>query len=145
LEKFLSCNPALAFRISVWECVSLLLKLSYYAGISYAWDFLRFYKEDYQLRNFAGNLLFLKDEYVKSSGAEPQFISEQILSITKALVMKNGVRKMTLPGRHNEILERIVSDERFRLKKDVIKVLDIPSSLGIAQFLTDITGLSPMF
>ena len=85
-----------AFRMNVQRMpLSCLSKLSYYIGVSYAWDFLRFYRVDYQLRNFAGNLPYLKSQYVKSTGTERQLISDQILSITKALVMKNGVRKMT--------------------------------------------------
>jgi hypothetical protein len=108
-------------------------RVSRATGILYVWEYLRYYKRIHQLHHFAGNIPLIKEEYRKSTRQDQLVLAEQFRSIIKFLVMRNGVTKITLAGRHNKILETVLRDDRFRVKQPAVKVLDVPSSVGLSS------------
>jgi len=85
------------------------------------------------LSNFAGNLLLIKEEYLRSSGNERKLFSEQFDAIIDNLVMKNGVKKTTYSKRSNSIVSVVLNEKKCRIEKDKLKVLDMPSSVGTSS------------
>lgn len=108
-------------------------------GIPYLASYAAKYQHSHGLKNFAGNLPLVKRAYLESAGREKETWLEQFHDIIDNLVMRNGVTKTTYSMRQAKILLRVLSDERCRVKKEAIRVLDIPSSVGTASI--DIYGL----
>ena len=115
---------------------AILYQVKNHEWMRFAWNYLRSYDDVYNVRNFAGHMASIKDEYERSTDANRELLSERLTKILTGLVMKNGITKRTLPKRNNEIIERVLYDERFRISKDVVKVLDIPSSVGMSSLDT---------
>ncbi len=101
-------------------------------GVPYVLSYIASYDETHQLSNFAGNLVALSAAYVSSSADQRQKLAKQFDRIMNALVMKNGVKKTTHQMRQNRILTDVLADANCRLHKSTIKVLEVPSSTGIA-------------
>lgn len=102
-------------------------------GIPYLVGYATKYKRSHDVNNYAGNLLPAKQAYHKSTGAEKESYLAQFHAIIDNLVMTNGVTKTTYSMRQAHILSRVLGDERCRIKKNVIRVLDVPSSIGTAS------------
>ena len=102
-------------------------------GIPYVISYVAKYKGTHCLDNFAGNLPSVKEEYLQSTGRRRQLLSERFDAIIDNLVMKNGVKKTTYAMRQNRILTNVLNEEKSRLDKNAIRVLDIPSSIGTAS------------
>jgi hypothetical protein len=81
--------------------------------------------------NFAGNLLGLVDQYKSATEERRSALTRQFLGIANQLVLENGVRKTTYAERQTAILAALLGDMRFRLQMEQIRVLDIPSSIGL--------------
>lgn len=103
-----------------------------WTGLPYSLAYLASYDDRHAVRNFAGNLDFVKAEYLRSSGDQKEHLAQQLDAILENLVMRNGVRKTTYSMRHKRTLATFLADERCRLQKPAIRVLDVPSSTGIA-------------
>jgi hypothetical protein len=118
------------FPVSIRERIYLILKPT---GIPYFMSYMVKYNKAHNLSNFAGDLLFVKEEYLRSTGYKKKLLSDQFDEIIDNLVMKNGVKKTTYSMRQNSILSRVLSEKRCRIKKYNVKVLDVPSSVGTAS------------
>jgi SAM-dependent methyltransferase len=105
-------------------------------GIPYVISFMARYAERQQLANFAGNLIPVGERYLNSTAETQSMLSRRFDAIMDSLVMRNGVRKTTYATRYNDVLARVLSDVRCALKRDTIRVLDIPCSTGIASLQT---------
>lgn len=104
-----------------------------WTGVPYLVSFLTGYGSMHAAANFAGNLPELKAAYRRSSGKERDRLGRRINAVANALVLPNGVRRTTYPDRHNDILATILDDERCRIDKSAVRVLDIPSANGVAS------------
>jgi hypothetical protein len=102
-------------------------------GIPYFVSYVAKYKEAYQLSNFAGNIMLIKEEYQSSAENRRKNLLDQYDAILDNLVMKNGVKKTTYPRRQGNSLSKIFDNNNFRIEKDTIDVLDVPSSTGAAS------------
>jgi hypothetical protein len=102
-------------------------------GIPYCASYLAKYREVHDVRTFCGDLPSVKDAYTKSTGQEKTQLAGRFDKIIDSLVMRNGVKKTTYSGRQARILAALLEDERLRCEKDVIRVLDVPSSAGTAS------------
>jgi SAM-dependent methyltransferase len=91
------------------------------------------YKRNHCLDNFAGNLLCVKEEYLRSTEPGRRALSDRFHAIIDNLVMQNGVKKTTYSMRQNSILSAVLSEKKCRIEKDHLKVLDVPSSTGTAS------------
>lgn len=116
--------------IPVQERIYVALRAT---GIAYSLSYVASYGEVHQMSNFSGNLLFVKGGYLESVGRRKQWLSNQFDAIIDGLILKNGVKKTTYAMRQSSILSELLSDKAFRLEKDEIKVLDIPSSAGASS------------
>ena len=101
-------------------------------GLAYCLSYFADFQKAHDARNFAGNVLGLHDKYQRGDINQKEELSRQFATIVDYLVLKNGVRKTTDSGRQNVILAALFSDNKFRLRSGTIKVLDLPSSIGIA-------------
>ena len=116
--------------VSIQEKIYLALKPT---GIPYFMSYMAKYKEAHHSSHFAGNLLAVKEEYLRSSGNKKKLLSDQFDAIIDSLVMKNGVKKTTYSMRQNNILSNMLNEKRCRVEKDQVRVLDVPSSIGTAS------------
>jgi len=118
------------FPVSVQERVYPSLKST---GIPYFLSYIAGYEKNHRLSNFAGNLLHVKEEYLRRSGNERKVLSDQFNAIVDGLVLKNGVKKTTYSMRHRRILSEVLGEKKFRIKKEELRVLDVPSSVGTSS------------
>jgi len=102
-----------------------------WTGVPYFLNYIASYDARHQLSNFAGNLVALHAAQVGSSTEQRQTLAQQFEEITESLIMKNGVKKSTHPMRQHSILTKVLADPRCRPDKPAIKVLEIPSSIGM--------------
>lgn len=102
-----------------------------WTGVPYFLNYIASYDARHQLGNFAGNLVALHAAQVGSSTEQRQKLAQQFEDITESLIMKNGVKKSTHPMRQHSILTKVLADPRCRPDKPAIKVLEIPSSIGM--------------
>ena len=116
--------------MAVQESIYRALKST---DIPYLIQYVAAYKKNHCLDNFAGNLPFVKEEYLRSTGPGRRALSDQFNAIIDNLVMQNGVKKTTYSMRQNGILSAVLSEKRCRIEKDRLKVLDVPSSSGTAS------------
>lgn len=112
---------------------SVLFQILQPFGISYIASYLFKYSSAHRSANFCGNLLQIKDEYKHADTNRRSELTKQFESIVNSLVLKNGVRKTTYPNRHNAAITSICSNEKLKLGKGSISVLDIPSSVGLSS------------
>jgi hypothetical protein len=91
------------------------------------------YHRVHAAENFAGNLLRIEAEYLQSPELRRDVLDRQCDAIADALVMKNGVKKTTYQGRLCSTLAKFLGDDRCALRKPSIRVLDVPSSMGLAS------------
>ena len=103
-----------------------------WTGLPYVVSFAAGYAATQSGANFAGNLPDLKVAYRRSSGRDRERLAGRINDLANALVLPNGVRRTTYPARTKGTLSAILADERCRLDRQKIRVLDIPSANGIA-------------
>lgn len=108
-------------------------------GVPYALSYIAGYDERHALSNFAGNLVALNAAYVNSTADQREKLAQQFDRIMDTLVMQNGVTKKTFPMRQNPILTKVLADAHCRPHKGAIKVLDVPSSTGIAALDSFVT------
>jgi len=101
--------------------------------IPYFLHYVASYKKNHCSNNFAGNLLFVKEQYLRNAGNDRQKLSDHFNTIIDNLVMPNGVKKTTYPMRQDRILSSILEDKSCGIAKEHLKVLDIPSSAGTAS------------
>lgn len=102
-------------------------------GIPHFMNYVTHYKRVHDLSNFAGNLMLIRNEYPRSTEDRKKVLSEQFHAIIDNLVMKNGVKKTTYSMRQNGILSGVMGEDKCRIAKDRIRVLDVPSSSGTAS------------
>ena len=115
-----------------------------WTGLPYVLNYLAGYDATHQLGNFAGNLVALNTAYISGSPDQREKLARQFKGIVDALVMKNGVKKSTHPMRQNRILTNVLSDANCRLPTSAIRVLEVPSSTGIAA-LDNVATLSQYY
>lgn len=101
-------------------------------GLPYCLSYLANSRTAHRAENFAGNLLGMNERYWAADAPGRAALSRQVLEIADHLILPNGVRKTTFAERHNTILDTILRDERFRLTRERVRVLDVPSSIGLA-------------
>jgi hypothetical protein len=102
-------------------------------GLPYILGFLTRYSEDHRSANFSGNWPALSEEYRRSDLRDRESLSRRFAAIANSLVLPNGVVKTTYVGRHDAILQSWLDDRRFAIEKDHIRVLEVPSSIGVAS------------
>ena len=102
-------------------------------GISYVVSFFLKYRSKHRLENFAGNLARMKEQYSEADENNKEIITGNFERIINSLVLANGVGKTTYKGRHIDILRKIVASDDFIIPNNSIRVLDIPSSVGISS------------
>jgi hypothetical protein len=102
-------------------------------GLPYVLGYLWRYRRAHDLANFAGELPSLSRQYRCSSPAERCAPAERFDAIMDQLTMVNGVRKTTYSGRLENVLGKILGDERLRIEAEHLSVLDIPASTGLAS------------
>jgi len=118
------------FLISIKERIRRALQST---DIPYFIHYVAAYRTSHCLNNFAGNLAFVKEQYVRTAENDRQKLSDQFNAIIHNLVMPNGVKKTTYSMRQGSILSAIFGEMSCRIPKEHIKVLDIPSSAGTAS------------
>jgi len=101
-------------------------------GLPYCLSYLADFKELHNAAYFAGNLLWITEAYARSSGADREALTRAFLGIADHLVLTNGVRKTTYAQRQQAALATLLGSPEFRIPSETIRVLDIPSSIGIA-------------
>lgn len=100
-------------------------------GLPYVASFLFRYAERHRLANFAGSLEQLQADYADASDHERAQLSRRFDSILDAMVMPNAVTKTTYANRLAPSISRALA--AVRLPSSEIRVLDVPSSTGIAS------------
>jgi len=100
-------------------------------GVPYAASYLSHYVEKHRLANFAGTLKELKVGYSDGSAEARVQLARQFDSIVDALVMPNAVTKTSYANRLAHSLATVLS--AVGLPSAEIRVLDVPSSTGIAS------------
>ena len=105
-------------------------------GLPYALKYATAFYSNHHHTNFAGNLLTLKEEYWQSTKASQELLSQRFIEIVDNLVLKNGVTKTTHFGRQKAILSSIFGGGKPMFESEAIRVLDVPSSIGIASLDT---------
>jgi hypothetical protein len=100
-------------------------------GLPYCLSYLAEDGEAHRGRNFAGQLCGLGEQYRKATKERKVEHTRQFLDIMNQLVLENGVRKTTYAERQTAILTAILDDHRFELPAHQVRVLDIPSSIGL--------------
>jgi hypothetical protein len=105
-------------------------------GLPYAVKYLANFYSHHNHTNFAGNLLALKEEYRQSTNASRELLSRRFIEIVDNLVLKNGVTKTTHFGRQKATLSTIFGGGKPTFESEAIRVLDVPSSIGIASLDT---------
>ena len=105
-------------------------------GLPHSLSYLAKFHEGHNHTNFAGNLLTLREEYWQSSKDTQQVLSQRFVEIVDNLVLKNGVTKTTHFKRQNSVLSTIFAAGISRFHSEGIRILDVPSSIGIASLDT---------
>jgi hypothetical protein len=105
-------------------------------GLPYALSYLANFYEGHSHTHFAGNLLTLKEEYWQSTKDMQELISQRFIKIVDNLVLRNGVTKTTHLGRQKATLSTIFGGGKPMFESEAIRVLDVPSSIGIASLDT---------
>lgn len=105
-------------------------------GLPYALSYLANFYGSHNHTHFAGNLLTLKVEYWQSTKDTQELLSQRFIEIVDNLVLKNGVTKTTRSGRQKAILSSIFGGGKPMFESEAIRVLDVPSSIGIASLDT---------
>ncbi len=119
-----------ALPFSVQERIHRTLRPT---GIPYFLSYIANYQKEHHLSNFAGNLLQVKEEYLRSTGEKKEHLSNQFHSIMDSLILKNGVKKTTYPMRQNTIVARVLQENSCKVEKENLSVLDLPASGGTAS------------
>jgi hypothetical protein len=102
-------------------------------GLSYVISYILKYPSKHAISNFCGNILDINNEYLQAGKDRKNELTSQFERIIDALVLPNGVRKTTYSGRHNAALSSVCTNKAHYLNKDPIKILDIPSSVGLSS------------
>ncbi len=105
-------------------------------SLPYALSYLAKFYEGHDADKFAGNLVTLKTEYANSSQQEQSQLSKRFIEIVDNLVLQNGVTKTTHFKRQNAVLANILGLGRIDLEGKRLRVLEVPSSIGIASLGT---------
>ncbi len=100
-------------------------------GLPYAAGFVLHYGEKHRIENFAANLEQLKLDYSHADASHRAELSRRFSCIVDALVLPNAVTKTTWGNRLGRSLIRVLA--AVQLPGSKIRVLDIPSSTGIAS------------
>jgi hypothetical protein len=100
-------------------------------GLPYAARFITRYREQHRIAKFAGNLERLNAEYSASPAEVRAQLSSQFDSIVDVLVMPNAVTKTTYANRLARSVAKVLA--AVQLPGGEIRVLDVPSSTGIAS------------
>jgi len=100
-------------------------------GLPYVGGFLLHYRGKHRIDNFAGNLEELKRAYSTADTALRSRLSQQFAAILDALVLPNAVTKTTWANRLGRTLSQVLP--ALRLPGTRVRVLDVPSSAGIAS------------
>ena len=88
------------------------------------------YSEFHRIAHFAGNLDQLKVAYANSDAEAKPILLRQFDAIAHQLNMVNGVAKTTFADRLENDLSAVLSEVQLPHAK--LRVLDLPSSMGIA-------------
>jgi hypothetical protein len=100
-------------------------------GLPYAASYISHYGEKHCIANFAGTLEQLKIDYSNGSAEARAKLLPQFDSIVDALVMPNAVTKTSYANRLARSLSTVLA--AVQLPSSEIRVLDVPSSTGIAS------------
>lgn len=126
----------------IWRQLPLSLRQRLYAkifklgGLPYSLSYLANFYEGHNHARFAGNLLALKEEYWQSTKDTQELLSQRFIEIVDNLVLKNGVTKTTHFGRQKAVLSTIFGGGKPMFESKTIRVLDVPSSIGVASLET---------
>lgn len=107
-----------------------------WTGLPYVASYVATYADIHADRHFAGRLVMLKDEYRRASPERREELVRQFRGIMDGLVLTNGVKKTTYPRRQTHTLDKVLADPACRPAGPTIRVLDVPSSIGIASLDT---------
>lgn len=134
---FASAETGLAGARILWKSLppsvrQWILPALKWKGLAYALNHIASYDETHSSVNFAGNLAALHEQYPRAPAAEKERLSKRFDKIMDSLVIANGVQKTTYAMRQHCILAKVLADERCRPRKAAIRVLDVPSSSGVA-------------
>jgi hypothetical protein len=122
----------LASLRQLWgRCPDPLRRAIVRTGLAYPASFVVHYAEKHRIANFAGNLETLKLAYFDADAEARAELSRQLSTIVDALVLPNAVTKTTWPNRLGRSLSAVLS--AVQLPSAEIRVLDVPSSTGIAS------------
>ena len=142
-HSLLSFMQHLIKRLShIWRQLPLPLRQRLYSrlfkpgGLPHSLSYLANFYESHNRTKFAGNLLTLKEEYWQSAKGTQELLSQRFIEIVDNLVLKNGVTKTTHFGRQKAILSTIFGGGKPMFETEAIRVLDVPSSIGIASLDT---------
>jgi hypothetical protein len=113
------------------RCPDPLRRAIVRTGLAYPASFVVHYGEKHRIANFAGNLETLKLAYFDADAEARAELSRQLSNIVDALVLPNAVTKTTWPNRLGRSLSTVLS--AVQLPTAEIRVLDVPSSTGIAS------------
>ncbi len=105
-------------------------------GLPASLSYLANFYEGHNHTHFAGNLLTLKEDYWQSTKDTQELLSQRFIEIVDNLVLKNGVTKTTHFGRQKAILSTVFGGGKPMFEREAIRVLDVPSSIGIASLDT---------
>jgi hypothetical protein len=103
-------------------------------GLHHFFNYLANYRWIHRREHFAASLLPLQEEYWRADEHTRGELSHRFVHIVEGLVFKNGVKKTTSFARQSAILSRVLPT--LTLNRDRIKVLDLPSSIGVASLAT---------
>jgi hypothetical protein len=103
-------------------------------GLLYAANDLLIQREMRRCERFAGNLVRPQDKQPENESTDRKPVSNASLDdIFESIVLPNGVRKTTAAGRQLNVLKHFLSRPERPPDGSCIRVLDLPSSSGIAS------------
>jgi len=116
--------------VSAQSAIYSLLKRT---GVPYVMSYLAKYKDDHMPDRFVGSLLSIMEEFNESVAGDQAYLLKRYDAVMDSLVLENGVKKTSYSDRHHDIVGRIIQMKKFDLYKESIRILDLPSSTGIAS------------
>lgn len=130
----------LAILKNIWRNLPLRGRTALYrtlgwSGIPYVLGYAAGYRDCFDARNFAGELVHLHDEYRAADAEIRTRLEARIAEVLDALVLPNGVKKTTYPMRHAYAISAFLEVTEFSSGQS-IRVLDVPSSTGISSLTT---------
>jgi hypothetical protein len=103
-------------------------RMAWKSGIGYAANYLTTYRQFHRSDRFVGNLPRLQETWAREPGE-----AALIEALFDSIILPNGVRKTTSPGRQLNTLKQFLSRPERPAEGAKLRVLDLPCSNGVGS------------